>query len=194
MKTLLVLSIVALSTVWAIPHKPSIEVPGVGEVFGPLSDGSEGVLRKEGDKNSWVFTWIFIADDTMLEPISTDEVFDNKEKLYQHTLNHVDADSVAVQVDPNELKGKYVEILSKKLLSGNNIQKFCHDSPGAIFCHVPANAVHETKYVLAMVKRMDTNTILPVVFFSHKVCNFGPPCFWVTHFNAITVINKSAIN
>ena len=192
MKTLLVLSIVALSTVsvWAAPQK-SVEIPAVGDVFGPMViEFMDGLLWRVNDHYLWRIT----PDDVLVDVISADKVFDDKEEMYKYALNHPIINSVAVRIDSNELEGKYVEILSMKRLSGDDVHMVCHDYPGAQnFCHDDNNSGHESKYAYAVVKRMDDNTIFPVVFFSHKVCN-KVTCYWVTHLSPIAVISKSAIN
>lgn len=190
MRVLLVLAVVALSamSVLALKHK-SVEIPSAGEVFGPIEKRNPGFLKKVGNEYHWGVT----SDDVIFDIISSDMVFHVEDDMFKFAEKRFDKDSAVVQIDPYELAGKHIEILTVKPVTVHDLRVTCHASyPGQYFCHDFSRNGHINKFAYAVVKRMDNQRVFPAMFYSHKACN-KETCFWVTHLSDITLLNKSII-
>ena len=191
MKTLLVLVVVALSAMSVsatLVHK-SVKIPSAGQVFGPIEKRNPGILKKVGDE----FRWCVTPDDLLVDIITSEMVFSTRKDMFDYADKHLTNKTAIIQMVPSELIGRSIEILTIKPITVQELQLVCHASyPGQFFCHDFSHNGHVNRFAYAIVKKMDNQRVLPVVFFSHKACN-EETCYWVTHLSEIVVVNKKLI-
>ena len=170
------LLVLATAAVYGIPAKSTI--PSVGSVWGPILSNVE-IRDSKGN---------IVQDDEVL-------LFFDPMEMYQYAQSVVTNDSVVLSTDLAALEGKYVEVLSSKIISPDAIKLVCHnDKQSSSMCHgkwpyLPFDTF-KSKVIYSMVKNMDDGTIFPLLFISHQSCE---QCSWVTHINELTVLEKSII-
>ena len=136
--------------------------------------------------------YMYSDTDVIHHEIIDSEIFDDSAEMVEYMQSKMSDETVLLKVDPEEMEGKYVKVLSSKVISPDSIKLICHsyrvDTP---FCHRVVGESERTKLIYSMVKNTDDGTVRPIVFFSHQACDENDNCFWVTHINQLIVLDKS---
>ena len=137
-------------------------------------------------------------EDVLVDYVLASVIFWNKRDMYRHIKSVVTDDSVVIQLDPAALEGKYLEVLSSKVISADAIKMTCHSyKTMPAFCHNLADTNHKFKLMYSMVRDIDNGNLFSTVFVSHQGCtrdNDQLKCYWVTHVNEIIVLDKSCLS
>ena len=205
------ISLVVLVTVvtgrvqsYEAPVHASGGLPVAGEVWGPvithagtMRDTVDGLLHQYGyDIREEVNGK---KKDVLIDCILGSDIFQTKEQMYEHIQTITEDDHVVLQSDPEALEGKYLEVLTTKVVPFDKVQITCHSyMTKPAFCHrlgVAANN-HKAKVMFSMVKETSTGKTFPCLFFSHQGCteeNNKASCYWVSHINEVVIMDKSLI-
>ena len=166
-----------------VPHG---EIPDVGSEWGPVRT-HVGLIRSKDNLRFYYLE----EGDVIQHGISQSEIFENPMEMYEYMQSKVTDDTAVLKLDSPALEGKYLEVLSSKVISPDSIKLICHsymvDTP---FCHRVTN---KAKLVYSTVRLTDDGTVFPVVFFSHKGCKEDSSCFWVTHINEVIILDKNVV-
>ena len=102
-----------------------------------------------------------------------------------------------VQLDPANLEGKYLEVVSSKVIPADAVKMVCHSyKTRPAFCHglAKSNTDHNFKVIYSMVRDVDNGNLSPAIFTSHKGCaQDSGHCYWLTHVSEIAVLDKRVI-
>ena len=172
-------------------------LPVAGEVWGPvithagtMEASCGGVMRHKYYYNT------ANRNDTLVDYILTSEIFQTKDKMYEHIKSVMQDSDVIIQSDPGALEGKYLEVLTTKSVPSDKVKKTCHSyKTTPAFCHQVGGQTnnHITKMMYSMVKETGSGKAFPCIFFSHQGCseaNNKASCYWVTHINEVVIIDK----
>ena len=168
------------------------DLPVVGEVWGPaiIHVGElKYVQNSKTLQKSRTGQQDKTADYIKIKP---SEIFLNKKNMEKYIQSVVTNDDVVVQLDPVALDGKYLEVVSSKVIPSDSVKMMCHYYETKLpFCHRSA----ATKLMYSMV-RDDSGNLIPTVFSSHQGCareNGQFNCHWVSHISEIVVLDKRVV-
>ena len=176
------------------------DLPIVGEVWGPVVIHA-GELKYVENAKTLRHLYIYPSrtgeQDTIADYIKPSEIFSNKKNMEEYIRSAITNDDVVVQLDPAALDGKYLEVVSSKVIPSDSVKMFCHSYKSKLpFCHSLAATNHKYKLMYSMVRDVDDGNLFPTVFASHQGCarkNGQLNCYWVSHVNEIVVLDKRVV-
>ena len=187
---LIAISVIALATaVYGGPVlKASRGIPSVGDTWGPAIVHAATVNITENGS-----FYVVSFNDHIKDFINPSEIFQSKRDTYSYLQSKVTSDSVIVKLDPAALEGKYLEVITSKVISPKAIKLVCHSyKVDPAFCHTMLHTAHKSKMMYSIVKDVEDGNVYPVVFFSHQGCDKNK-CIWFTHINEVVVLDKTVV-
>ena len=173
-------------------------LPVAGEVWGPvithvgtMQDTQDGLMHKYSYGKAG-------RQDVLVDYILTSDIFDTAEEMYGHVNSVTEEGHVVVQANPAALEGKFLEILTTKVVPKESVKITCHSyMTKPAFCHrLGFGGAHRSKMMYSLVKEMESGKVFPTVFFGHEGCseeNNDDSCYWVSHINEVVILDKSLI-
>ena len=181
------------------------DFPVVGEVWGPVIVHA-GVMKTVHVQNSNTIqslrpTYYYPSrtgqQDVIADYIQPSEIFSNKKNMEKYIQSAVTNDDVVVQLDAAALDGKYLEVVSSKVIPSDSIKMVCHSYKTELpFCHNLVATNHKFKLMYSMVRSVNNGNLFPTVFVSHQGCareNGRLNCYWISHVNEIVVLDKGVL-
>lgn len=174
-------------------------LPVVGDVWGPVIThaGRMKFDTQHRYRHRYYYPSSTGKQDILVDYILPSDIFWNKKDMYGHIKAAVTGEDVVVELDPAALEGKYLEIVSSKVIPANAVKMVCHSyKTKPFFCHKLAATQHKFKLMYSMVRDVDNGILFPAVFASHQGCageKDQPECYWVTHVNEILILDKRVV-
>ena len=173
-------------------------LPIVGDIWGPVITHAGVMIETDGGRKHRYLYSSQGKEDIIADSILPTEIFQKKGDMYRHIKSMLTDDFVVVQIDPAALEGKFLEVLSSKVIPADAVKIVCHSfKTTPAFCHNLENTNHEFKLIYSMVRDTDNGKVFPTVFASHQGCardnNRQLKCYWVSHVNEIIVLDKRVI-
>ena len=175
-------------------------LPVAGEIWGPVITHAGTMEASYGNRLVHKYRYsVAEQKDVLVDYILPSEIFQTKNEMYEHIKMVTKDTDIILQSDPAALEGKYLEILTTKSVSFDNVRKTCHSyKTSPAFCHNVGGpgSHHVTKMMYSMVKESESGKAFPCLFFSHKGCskaNNETSCYWVTHINEVVIMQKDLV-
>ena len=176
------------------------DLPIVGEVWGPVvihAGELKYVQNAKGMRHLYLYPSLTGQQDTIADYIKPSEIFSNRKQMKKYIQSAITDDDVVVQLNPAALNGKYLEVISSKVIPSDSIKMMCHSYKSKLpFCHNMVATNHKYKLMYSMVRDVDNGNLFPTVFASHQGCareNDQLNCYWVSHVNEIVILDKRVI-
>ena len=179
-------------------------LPAVGDIWGPvithagvMKDTMYGLLHEYGYPCPSTGPKGTRQEDVLVDYILPTEIFQNVQDMYKYIKSEVSNDFVVLQLDPAALEGKFLEVMSSKVIPLESVKMVCHSyKTKPAFCHDLADTSHKVRLMYSMVRDTDSGYLFPTLFASHQGCareNNQLECYWVTHVNEIVVLDKRVV-